>query len=156
MFLFFFYSFFFNMPPTRRQRGKQWILRTCRKAGISWTDLCFCQASPPHGGGEGGGGWRGRGGVWEHLLHSSVIALLSSHSHSLMPTVHGFLSIRGLKGLHLRFFETVCQPIACNYKEWRKAVQRQHQHLYLALSWQPVTRFLFLPLTRKLGKQLPY
>lgn len=37
-----------NMPPNERHKGKQWILRTCRKAGISWIDPCFCRASPPH------------------------------------------------------------------------------------------------------------
>lgn len=41
------------MPLDERLKGKQWILRTCGKAVISWTDPCFCQANLPHpGGGE--------------------------------------------------------------------------------------------------------
>lgn len=65
------------MPPKERHKGKQWILRTCRKAGISWIDPCFCRASPPHPGrGEEEEEEYGKG-----LLHSSIIALLSSHSY---------------------------------------------------------------------------
>lgn len=156
MFLFFFILFFLICLLLGGKEENSGFSGPVGRQASAGQISAFVRPAHHMAGEKGAGGWRGRGGVWEHLLHSSVIALLSSHSHSLMPTVHGFLSIRGLKGLHLRFFETVCQPIACNYKEWRKAVQRQHQHLYLALSWQPVTRFLFLPLTRKLGKQLPY
>lgn len=41
-----------TMPFNKRHSGKQWILRTYRKAGISWIHPSFCQARSPHQGEE--------------------------------------------------------------------------------------------------------
>jgi len=95
-FFFFFFFFFLNAPPNERHKGKQWILRTCRKAGISWTDPCFCRASPPHPeGGEKEEEEYGRVSCTPQLLLSSL--------HTLIPFVQGFISVKGLEGLDLRF-----------------------------------------------------
>jgi len=68
---------------------KQWILRTCRKAGISWTDLCFCRASPPHQGGEEEKEEEidGRREAEGYPLPSPEITLLSSSSHLFCPRI---------------------------------------------------------------------
>lgn len=90
------FFFFLNVPPYERHKGKQWILRTCRKAGISWTDPCFCRASPPHPGG-------GEEEEEEYGKVSCTPQWLLSSPHTLIPLVQGFLSVRGLEGLDLRF-----------------------------------------------------
>lgn len=82
----FFFLLFLN-TCRERHKGKQWILRTCRKAGISWTDPCFCQASLPHA----RGGEEEEEAYGEHLLHSSVKALftsLSSHPFDSRIPIH--------------------------------------------------------------------
>lgn len=102
-----FISFFFFLKlrlPVRGAVTKQWILRTCRKAGISWTDPCFCRANPPQQGG-------GEEEEEEYGKVSCTPQKLLSSPHALIPFIQGFLSIRGLEGLDLRF--RYCMSVNC-------------------------------------------
>lgn len=67
-----------TMPLNKSCCGQQWILRTYRKAGISWYIPALSGQLTTLGRGE-----RTWGLVWEKgLLHCSIFALLSWHFYS--------------------------------------------------------------------------
>lgn len=93
-----------TMPLNKRCSGKQWILRTYRKAGISWYIPAF--VGPAHHIRER----RKKMRTCMGKVSFTVQYLLSSLG-ILIPLVQGFLSVRGLEGLDLRIW--YCMSVNC-------------------------------------------
>lgn len=91
------------MPLNKRPQSKQWILRTHRKAGISWYIPALCVSSPLQG--------EERKTRTRMGKLSCTVQYLFSSLGILVPSDPGFLSVRALEGLNLRIW--YCMSVNC-------------------------------------------